>query len=129
MVSSRDKRRKQNNWQQYCPDEVGVKPQGNQGGPSKSPARAAANTSGEQVTDLLEKVLERGNMFRALDRVERNAGAPGIDGLATKELRKWCKENWPSVKEQLLNGSSSSESNRPCIIKSIGSENRAFTPS
>lgn len=81
-----------------------MKPQGNPGGPSITPARNAGNTSGDQVTDLMEKVLERGNMLKALKRVESNAGAPGVDGLSTKELRAWLKDNWEGVKERLLSG-------------------------
>ncbi len=40
-----------------------------------------------QETDLLERALERGNMRRALQRVERNRGAPGVDGMEVGELR------------------------------------------
>lgn len=104
MASSRDERRKQQSWKQHYPGEVGVKPRGNLGGPSDSPARTTVNTNGEQETGLLEEVLERKNMFRALNRVESNAGAPGTDELNTKQLRGWLKDNWIGVKEQLLNG-------------------------
>lgn len=53
---------------------------------------------------LLEQVLERENMFQALYRVERNQGAPGIDGMTVKELRQYVKENWVLTKEALLEG-------------------------
>jgi hypothetical protein len=33
-----------------------------------------------------------------LRRVEQNAGAAGIDGMSTKELRPWLKEHWPTVR-------------------------------
>ena len=38
---------------------------------------------------LWEQLLARGNLAEALRRVEQNAGAAGIDGMSTKELRPW----------------------------------------
>jgi group II intron reverse transcriptase/maturase len=52
----------------------------------------------------MERMLERGNMTKALKRVEANAGAPGVDGLGTKEFRTWLKDNWEEVKGRLLGG-------------------------
>jgi retron-type reverse transcriptase len=46
-------------------------------------------------------VLSRGNLAEALRRVEQNAGAPGIDGMSTKELRPWLEDHWPRVRSQL----------------------------
>ena len=40
---------------------------------------------------LWEQFLSRGNLAEALRRVEQNAGAPGIDGMSTKELRPWLE--------------------------------------
>lgn len=54
---------------------------------------------------LMECVLERGNMLSALKRVEQNRGAPGVDGLGVEELRSYLKANWSSIKESLLAGS------------------------
>lgn len=53
---------------------------------------------------LLEEVLERANMFGALKRVEKNAGVAGVDGVSTKELRDYLKQNWVKIKQQLLEG-------------------------
>ncbi len=39
--------------------------------------------------------MARGNLAEALRRVEQNAGAAGIDGMSTKELRPWLKDHWP----------------------------------
>jgi hypothetical protein len=36
---------------------------------------------------LWELVFSRGNLAEALRRVEQNAGAAGIDGMSTRELR------------------------------------------
>ena len=50
---------------------------------------------------LWEQFMARGNLAEALRRVERNAGAPGIDGMSTKELRPWLKDCWPLVRFKL----------------------------
>jgi RNA-directed DNA polymerase len=55
--------------------------------------------------DLIETMLERGNLIRALQAVERNAGAAGIDGMETRQLRRYLQGHWDRIKEQILNGS------------------------
>ncbi|PLY13080.1 MAG: group II intron reverse transcriptase/maturase [Sedimenticola sp.] len=52
----------------------------------------------------MSAVLERGNMMRAYERVLRNKGAPGVDGMAVGELKAHLKVHWPEIKEQLLEG-------------------------
>lgn len=54
--------------------------------------------------ELMSAVLERGNMMRALERVLRNNGAPGVDGMTVGELKAHLKVHWPEIKEQLLAG-------------------------
>ena len=34
----------------------------------------------DNASDLMEKILERGNLNKAYQRVKSNKGAPGIDG-------------------------------------------------
>jgi RNA-directed DNA polymerase len=48
--------------------------------------------------------MARGNLAEALRRVEQNAGAPGIDGMSTKELRPWLHDHWPEVRSRLEAG-------------------------
>ena len=50
---------------------------------------------------LWEGLLSRGNLALALRRVEQNAGAAGIDGMRTDELRPWLHRHWPEVKAGL----------------------------
>lgn len=57
-----------------------------------------------QEYHLMEKVIKRSNLKKALERVESNKGAPGIDGMQTHDLRSYMKENWEPIKQQLLDG-------------------------
>ncbi|MBO8129875.1 MAG: group II intron reverse transcriptase/maturase [Peptococcaceae bacterium] len=50
----------------------------------------------------MEKALARENLVKALERVEANGGAPGIDGMETQDLRPFLHENWETIREQLL---------------------------
>jgi len=36
---------------------------------------------------LMEEVLRRENLFKALKRVQKNKGAPGVDGMTVDELQ------------------------------------------
>jgi len=57
------------------------------------------------MTDhVMERVVERGNLLRALKRVQQNKGSPGVDGLAVEELPEHLRKHWPVVREQLLTG-------------------------
>jgi retron-type reverse transcriptase len=53
---------------------------------------------------MLETILSRDNMFAALKRVKSNKGSPGIDGMTVEELPAFLRENWASIKQELLNG-------------------------
>lgn len=52
----------------------------------------------------MEAVVERENMVRALERVEANQGAPGVDEMPVESLRGHLKEHWPKIKGELLSG-------------------------
>lgn len=56
------------------------------------------------TVQLMEAVVERKNMTKALRRVEKNKGAAGIDDMHVAELRAFLKEQWPEVKASLLAG-------------------------
>ena len=68
----------------------------------RSPSPAPGDTAPHPAeASLWEQFLARGNLAEALRRVEQNAGAPGIDGMSTKELRAWLHSHWPEVRSQL----------------------------
>ena len=53
---------------------------------------------------LLAQVLERENLMRALKQVQRNRGAPGIDGLKVEELPGYLRVHWPRIRDELIGG-------------------------
>ena len=63
----------------------------------QSPARDERKASAE----LWERVWERQNLLTALERVERNGGAAGMDGMPVEELRPYLKEHWLEIREAL----------------------------
>ena len=68
----------------------------------------AGKTAGEQTKPealrLMAAVVERSNMLCAYRRVVKNQGAPGVDGLATAELKPWLQAHWEKIREELLAG-------------------------
>src|SRR3954454_9725770 len=53
---------------------------------------------------LMEAVVERENLRKALAQVKRNKGAAGIDGMSFEALGSYLKEHWPTIRAQLLEG-------------------------
>jgi RNA-directed DNA polymerase len=53
----------------------------------------------------MEAVVERSNLMKALEQVQRNKGAPGVDGMTIGKLAPYLKEHWPAIRAQLLEGS------------------------
>ena len=66
---------------------------------------AGTGNSHEESFDLLTAVLERSNMQRAYDRIMRNKGAPGVDGMPVGELKSYLQQNWPVHRKELLSSS------------------------
>src|SRR5450759_6041783 len=68
----------------------------------RSPSPAPGDTAPHPAeASLWVQLMARGNLAEALRRVEQNAGAPGIDGMSTKELRPWLHCHWPEIRSAL----------------------------
>ena len=65
---------------------------------------ARADTERPAAGPTMEEVLEPGNLKKALERVRRNKGAPGADGMTVEELGDYLRESWPGIRAQLLEG-------------------------
>ncbi|MDL2122546.1 MAG: group II intron reverse transcriptase/maturase [Deltaproteobacteria bacterium] len=53
---------------------------------------------------LMESILERNNMKRAVKRVIKNKGAPGVDGMTVRKIKKYLKRHWSKIEQALLDG-------------------------
>lgn len=65
---------------------------------------AIRDNSRQKHQRLMEAVVERENMFKALRQVETNKGSAGVDGMSVCALRASLREHWPRIKEELLEG-------------------------
>ena len=52
---------------------------------------------------LMENILERENMRRALHRVRKNDGAPGINGMTVDELPRYLRRQRTNEKPAVKN--------------------------
>ena len=77
-----------------------MKPEGPR--PGQSPSPAPGDTAPHPaLASLWEQLFSRENLALALRRVEQNAGAAGIDGMSTKELRPWLHSHWLEIRSAL----------------------------
>jgi RNA-directed DNA polymerase len=67
-------------------------------------ARTDIESRAVLVGPSMEAIVERENLKKALAQVKRNKGAPGIDGMRVGDLAAYLKEHWPTIREQLLEG-------------------------
>ena len=53
------------------------------------------------MSALLERILSRGNMYMALDKVKANKGAGGIDGIEIEDIDQYLRENWVEIRDKI----------------------------
>ena len=83
-------------------ESSGRKPRGQSGGAASVPV--LRDHTMRKAEGLLERVVANENMQTALARVKKNKGAPGVDRMTVDELDTFLARNWPSIKEELLDG-------------------------
>lgn len=84
-----------------CPQRDSTECKEYVGAPNVNPRDRKERTSAR----LLDRILQRDNLNRAYLQVERNYGAPGIDGMTVKEALPWLKEHKEELLESIRNGS------------------------
>ena len=52
--------------------------------------------------NLLERIVDYGNLMRAYKQVASNDGSGGIDGMEAEELRQWLGKHINTLRESLL---------------------------
>jgi len=53
---------------------------------------------------LMESILERNNMRRAIKRVIKNKGAPGVDGMTVRTIKRYFNRHREKIERALLEG-------------------------
>ncbi|MBU5426928.1 group II intron reverse transcriptase/maturase [Tissierella pigra] len=53
------------------------------------------------MTNLLDKILDRQNMYQALKRVYSNKGVAGVDGITVDEIDGYIRKNWKEIKVEI----------------------------
>jgi RNA-directed DNA polymerase len=71
-------------------------------GDEAAPARDAQTSQGDG--DLLGQALCRENMARAWERVKANKGSAGVDGRSVQQTGERLREEWPAIRQRLLDG-------------------------
>jgi len=78
---------------------------------------------GSTSENLMEQIVELRNIERAWKKVKANGGAPGFDGVTLDEFFRTFRDVWPTVRQQLLEGTyEPSPARRKSIPKPDGSE-------
>ena len=73
---------------------------------------------------MLEEILRIQNVYKALERVESNKGAGGIDKMQTDELRQYISTHWDELKASITTGSYCPSSVRKVEIPKAGGGKR-----
>ena len=81
--------------------------------PGRNPGRAVCGAEAlatprvrtkAESSGLMETVCERRNLWLAYERVIKNKGASGVDGIDVTEFKDHLKRYWPTIKAKLLVG-------------------------
>ena len=87
------------------------------------PADMKKTTLDPVSENLMEQIVDERNMERAWKKVKANRGAPGPDGVTLGEFARTFRDQWPTVRQQLLDGTyEPSPARRKSIPKPDGSE-------
>jgi RNA-directed DNA polymerase len=71
---------------------------------TESSGATSGSESPARTDRLMEEVCERENLKEALRQVRANKGSPGVDGMTVGGITDYLKQHWPTIREQLLNG-------------------------
>jgi len=89
----------------YFPDDVGTETTGS---PSRPGDTAATRPEQPALSDspesLMQQVVDEANLETAWKNVKRNRGAPGPDGITIADFPEWFRPRWPTIRQQLLDG-------------------------
>lgn len=53
---------------------------------------------------LMERIVDRTNVFTAWKRVKANKGSPGVDGMSIDDFLGYSRDHWSGIRQALLEG-------------------------
>ena len=81
------------------------------------------------TNDLMEQIVDEPNLEKAWRKVKANKGAPGPDGITLNEFLTSFRTQWPTIRQQLLDGTYAPQpARRKSIPKSDGSQRHLGIP-
>ena len=93
------------------------------------PADMKKTTLNPVSENLMEQIVDERNMELAWKNVKANRGAPGPDGVTLDEFFQTFRDQWPTVRQQLLDGTyEPSPARRKSIPKPDGSQRHLGIP-
>jgi len=98
-----DKRQKNQLLLAFMLESRGEAPRAGRGG-TEPPAAKRESESPAEDERLMEAICNRDNLWKAWQRVQRNKGSAGVDGMTVQQLPDYLKEHWPAIRERLLQG-------------------------
>ncbi len=79
--------------------------------------------------NLMEQIVDMQNVEKAWRKVKANKGAPGPDGITLDTFPESFRAEWPTIRQQLLDGTYAPQpARRKSIPKSDGSERHLGIP-
>ncbi len=58
----------------------------------------------QKSNDMLETIMDRRNIEKALLQVERNKGVGGVDGMQPDKLRDYLNTNYQQLRKEVIAG-------------------------
>ena len=93
-------------------------------GASKS--TASRDDSSPRENQLMEEVLSKDNLIKAMKQVEANKGAAGVDDMTVGELKAYLQIEWPRIRRELLERRYEPKPVRRVMIPKAGGGERAL---
>ena len=98
-----DKRQKNQMFLAFMREDGGEAPRTGSGGTEPPVAKRETESPAEDER-LMEAICNRENLWKALKRVQINKGSPGVDGMTVQDLPEYLSQQWPAIRERLLQG-------------------------